>query len=744
MRKIFYNENQIIDLSNITVTPETLFSGSRCLNSNGEMINGTAVPLENNTELVKVYVATNHDTYGATGRYTFEFTYADDSGVHTVSCKNGDNSYVMLPTNSVIVEKCTQFSSLGFTQQAANTSSSITTLYSHAIRDSFPYVMFYVAGEGTLYFYTSEAYILWSGLQTIYQWKKYNVASSSGYKESSSSYEKYSIPGSGTSFTNSTYVYTSDSYTFDPKTGKFYLINPTQRTSRDIATLSQNTDVDVCRKRYMVCYVTDLYASAPSEETIATTGFYEIYKIPDTYQTGSSGYIFMALNDYIFCVPYGSDDASRRKNFYRIAASSTTLYSCGSTSYGTVTSTSRNTYPDNNQSDGYWYIYNGTTTEGTTYSLLSAIKVSGNAYINTGITPNNNTRMIMDFSIPSLTAQQALCGSRNGSSSGGFAIFTYDSNAGFQVDYANTQKYPIPASGTYTGRHTLDLNKNVFYLDGTAVHTFTATSFTGSYPIFIGSINNGGSAMTSYPANGLIIYPCKIYSNGTLVRDLVPAQSNTGVVGMFDKCNNVFYTNAGTGSLTAILPEKQLSAIESTGTQYIDTGLIGKSGYRTVIGFSQLQAAPSSGSIGPIGSIGQTGDTRIYPIHYSINTYGLGYGPYIEIPNNPMTIGEFVEFDSTLNAGSQIIKKNGEIIYTGTNTSSINSNLNMYLFAVNVRGTANCFNKIRLYYCKIYYNGTLVRDFVPYRNSSGAVGMYDLVNNVFYANVGTGTFTAIE
>ena len=228
-----------------------------------------------------------------------------------------------------------------------------------------------------------------------------------------------------------------------------------------------------------------------------------------------------------------------------------TTYSQG-TYIDQVTSSNRSAYPDNRYSGNYWYVYSGAIANTIYYEQITGIKVSGNAYINSRITATNNTRMVMDFNIPSLSSQQALCGARNGLASSGFAIFTYNDNAGFQVDYASAQKNHIPSSGTYTGRHTLDLNKNVFYLDGTAVHTFTNTSFSGSYPIYIGSINNGGSAMTAYPADGLIIYPCQIYSNGTIVRNYVPAKSNSGTVGLFDKVNNVFYNNIGSGSFTAI------------------------------------------------------------------------------------------------------------------------------------------------------------------------------------------------
>lgn len=49
---------------------------------------------------------------------------------------------------------------------------------------------------------------------------------------------------------------------------------------------------------------------------------------------------------------------------------------------------------------------------------------------------------------------------------------------------------------------------------------------------------------------------------------------------------------------------------------------------------------------------------------------------------------------------------------------------------------------VKIYYFKIYDNWTLVRDFVPcYRKSDNVIGLYDLVNNQFYTNAWTGTFS---
>ena len=51
----------------------------------------------------------------------------------------------------------------------------------------------------------------------------------------------------------------------------------------------------------------------------------------------------------------------------------------------------------------------------------------------------------------------------------------------------------------------------------------------------------------------------------------------------------------------------------------------------------------------------------------------------------------------------------------------------------------------KMYYCKIYDNDVLVRDFIPaVRDSDGKAGLYDLVTNQFYTNVGTGAdFTVV-
>ena len=65
-----------------------------------------------------------------------------------------------------------------------------------------------------------------------------------------------------------------------------------------------------------------------------------------------------------------------------------------------------------------------------------------------------------------------------------------------------------------------------------------------------------------------------------------------------------------------------------------------------------------------------------------------------------------------------------------------------WLFAANGSNTGNKL-PVKLYYFKIWENGTLVRNFVPAkRNSDNEIGMFDTVTGQFFTNAGTGTFVA--
>ena len=190
-----------------------------------------------------------------------------------------------------------------------------------------------------------------------------------------------------------------------------------------------------------------------------------------------------------------------------------------------------------------------------------------------------------------------------------------------------------------------------------------------------------------------------------------------------------------TSQNTAILPSEytQVDYIESSGAQYIDTGHY-----------------PSSNN----------DELEIQASYVGGNTTSCLFGAYAN--------GSFYQLNKTTTANQfRIITRAGDVFYTfedyalkhtyilkgnklyidntevATGSGTVDfSSQTLYLFARNYSGEAGQFGSWRIYSCKIKTNDILVRDFIPcYRNSDNEIGLYDIVNDVFYTNQGTGVFT---
>ena len=81
---------------------------------------------------------------------------------------------------------------------------------------------------------------------------------------------------------------------------------------------------------------------------------------------------------------------------------------------------------------------------------------------------------------------------------------------------------------------------------------------------------------------------------------------------------------------------------------------------------------------------------------------------------------------------------------TSVATSTIESEQpNYWLLSYAATASVKTGNTVKLYRWSLIHAGdTLIRDLVPcYRKSDSEPGMYDIINNVFYTNAGTGEFT---
>ena len=174
--------------------------------------------------------------------------------------------------------------------------------------------------------------------------------------------------------------------------------------------------------------------------------------------------------------------------------------------------------------------------------------------------------------------------------------------------------------------------------------------------------------------------------------------------------------------LSRSLPEgyTKLAYIQSSGTQYIDSGLtMNKS------------------------------DSYEYMLtgYFSNNAYGgangymqfqsgiaIGAKSTIKVVYDGKTYDEKVYVNGTLNSSNNWSNYNG-----------VNVKIGIFKLGDPNNGWFSGEAQIgKLYSLRIKNADTTVRDFIPCINPNGVVGLYDLVSKQFYGNAGTGTFTGSE
>lgn len=180
----------------------------------------------------------------------------------------------------------------------------------------------------------------------------------------------------------------------------------------------------------------------------------------------------------------------------------------------------------------------------------------------------------------------------------------------------------------------------------------------------------------------------------------------------------------------------ELEYIESSGTQYIDTGVVPNHNTAVMLDIDIVNAD----NWGPIFGSRDANVTNEFCMfaHNPTSVYQDGYGNVAHVN---------ISVSSVL--GRQTINKalnntyiNDELKNSFT-AATFQGTYPMWLFQINSGGSAVAY-KIsgRIYRAVITKSSTIVRDFIPCKNPAGTVGLYDTVNGTFFANAGAGAFTA--
>ena len=178
------------------------------------------------------------------------------------------------------------------------------------------------------------------------------------------------------------------------------------------------------------------------------------------------------------------------------------------------------------------------------------------------------------------------------------------------------------------------------------------------------------------------------------------------------------------------LPEgyTQLDYIESTGTQYISTNLSGEGNWNL-----KLQGTEITNNTQIIICRSSLAGYWFGITSSSVNGYyGVGSSNYVPILGTELVtvnlISKNTYIEGTVN-NENIPRRN-----TAEQTTA-----NYTFFADN---NGSYYSKCKLYEAKFYQNNILKANLIPCKNANNEIGLYDMVNNVFYINQGTGTFIA--
>lgn len=167
---------------------------------------------------------------------------------------------------------------------------------------------------------------------------------------------------------------------------------------------------------------------------------------------------------------------------------------------------------------------------------------------------------------------------------------------------------------------------------------------------------------------------------------------------------------------------KQVAYIESTGTQYIDTGFKPNQDTRVICSFEQITTRSIAASFGC--------ESPRYSAYIISSKFRFDYNStmtstQIQVKNN---VQHEIDFN-----------KNNVYLDGMLNTTFTYGNFtapNLLLFRTTYGGS---YFYGRIYWCKVYDNSVLVRDFIPVRvNETGY--LYDKVSGELFGNAGSGNF----
>ena len=381
--------------------------------------------------------------------------------------------------------------------------------------------------------------------------------------------------------------------------------------------------------------------------------------------------------------------------------------------------------------------------------LVEYIESDRKAYIDTKYVPNASTEIEMEFAFTEERSNKPYVFGSYGTSGGRFQFSYGPASLGCFLGYGNDCSNSVAGIPYDTSRHVVKYVRGEgFSFDGTIPDTGSVdlTTWLGTgASLFLGAVNpNGGSVNTALIAP-LRIYSCKIRENGELVHDFMPASLTNGTtVCLYDAVDGPFRTSTGSGGFTAgpdATAYRVATYIETDRTAVVNTEYTPNAKTEIEMQFAFTRLLETKTYV--FGVYGSNGGRLMFSYGPASTGCFLGYGNtyQTDVPGLPYNTAKHV-----------VRYVPGEGFYFDGNlvtTASVNltkwagTSMPLYLCANNPNGgSANVdqIPPIRIYSCRIWEDGDLVRDLVPVqRVFDGKNGLRDNVTGNFYGYYGTRT-----
>lgn len=388
------------------------------------------------------------------------------------------------------------------------------------------------------------------------------------------------------------------------------------------------------------------------------------------------------------------------------------------------------------------------------YQEVEYLESNGSQYIITDYYPTSQSEITVKYLITSApSGQKQIAGVINNRSGvNKLWAINFIRNNGTSITFAGNQIAFNTNVQSVNTVYTAKISADGFYLNGTKMGDFGAVSEKVSdHPLYLFRENTVTSSSLS-PMIG------RIYEASTENPVFIPCYRKfDSKPGMYNPVEGKFYTNAGTGEfvvgpdvIDSISPwlvarrrmlmklprlpaaYREVEWIQGDGSAWIDTGFAPNQDSRII------QKGSNDGWQMTVRDAA-TGTKRWEVIYTSTGYVRSAFGDAtVAEKTSNFSLDAIVTTDKnkricTVSDGTKTV--------TLTNAAkTFQCNANYYIGAHTYPGISG--DRYKYYYVAIWDDGIPYGEYIPcYRQSDGAVGVYDIVTKTFLPNIGTGAFT---